>query len=446
MTTASSRVSADRRLSHHLTRVLGTSLLLLSSTASAVDLIDIYEESRRFDATFQGAARDFESAELNLPIAKSSLRPQLTLSGSASLTDFNSDASDTFLETGIQLQLSQTLFDRQTSALIEQAEISVTQAEAQFAAVEQDLVLRVTTAYFDVLRAEANVEFSQSELQAIRRQREQAERRFDVGLVAITDVRTAQAAFDLAIAQEIAASNALEDAREALRVISGVDATEVAQLAADFPLLKPDPDDVEAWVDVARASNLPLVIARLASDSARAEIASQRGQRYPTVALTATAIAADSEQRLRSGRSESGVLGLQATVPIFTSGRIRAQIAQAQADWLSSTANLDAQERAAVQQARDGFRGVNAAIARANALNQALVSTQQSADAVEAGFRAGTRTSVEVLNAQRDLFQARADFANARYDYILSSFQLKAAAGRLRDSDLATINRFLIEK
>lgn len=445
MTTVTARVHYRPAMLRRCITVIAGCIALTANAASAVDLLDIYEESRRYDATFQGAARDFEAAELNLPIARSALRPQLTLSGSAGLTDFNSDNSDTFLETGIQLTLSQTLYDRQTSELVKQAAISVTQAEAQFAAVEQELVLRVATAYFDVLRAEANVEFSQSELQAISRQREQAERRFDVGLVAITDVRTAQAQFDLAIAQEIAATNALADAREALRVIAGIDATELAQLAPDFPLLRPDPNDVEAWVDVARASNLPLVIARLAVDSARAEISSQRGQRFPTLSLTASATAADTEQRLRSGRSEIGEIGLQASLPIFTSGRINAQVAQAQANWLSATANLDAQERAAVQQARDGFRGVVAAIARANALNQALVSTQQSADAVEAGFRAGTRTSVEVLNALRDVFQARADFANARYDYILSSFQLKSAAGRLREADLIALNRFLIE-
>jgi len=280
------------------------------ASASAANLLEIYEQSRNYDATIQAAFHDLESARLNIPIARSSFRPQLDFSGSAGLTDFNSDQSDTFFDSGLQIQLSQTLFNRESAALIDQAQIGVMQAEALYASQSQNLILRVATAYFDVLRADANVEFSQSELQAIARQREQAERRFDVGLIPVTDVRTAQALYDLAIAQEIAASNQL--------------------------------------------------------------------------------------QNLRGGMSESGEIGLVATIPLFTGGRIKAEIAQAQADWMSAAADLEAQERSAVQQARDGYRGVVASIARARALNQALVSTQQSADAVEAGFRAGTRTSVEV--------------------------------------------------
>lgn len=414
------------------------------ASASAANLLEIYEQSRNYDATIQAAFHDLESARLNIPIARSSFRPQLDFSGSAGLTDFNSDQSDTFFDSGLQIQLSQTLFNRESAALIDQAQIGVMQAEALYASQSQNLILRVATAYFDVLRADANVEFSQSELQAIARQREQAERRFDVGLIPVTDVRTAQALYDLAIAQEIAASNQLQTAQEALRVISGVEAELLFRLAADLPLNRPDPANINDWVELAKEQNLALVLSRLTADSARAGISVERGQRYPTVALTATGRRLDSEQNLRGGMSESGEIGLVATIPLFTGGRIKAEIAQAQADWMSAAADLEAQERSAVQQARDGYRGVVASIARARALNQALVSTQQSADAVEAGFRAGTRTSVEVLNALRDVFSARADYANARYDYILNSFQLKSAAGILDESDLTAINSFLV--
>ncbi len=427
-------------------RILAAACLtLFGQAAHAVDLMEVYELAQDYDATIQSAFHDFQSAQYNVPAVRSVFLPQLTFNALAGLTDFNSDQSSTYLDNTLQLSLSQTLYDRQSGALLEQAKIGVSQAEAQYAAAVQDLILRVATAYLDILRAEANVEFSQSELQAIARQREQAERRFDVGLVAVTDVRTAQAQYDLAVAQEIVASNSLETAREALRVISGVNAEQVSQLASDYPLVRPIPDNVENWVELAQATNLPLVIVRLSTDSARAAIKAERAQRYPTIRLTASASALNTEQDLRDRSAEAGEIGVQATLPIYSGGRINAEVAQAQANWRSATADLEAQERAAVQQARDGFRGVVASIAQVRALNQALVSTQQSADAVEAGFRAGTRTSVEVLNALRDVFQARADYANARYDYILSSFRLKSAAGTLGEADLRAVNRFLVD-
>lgn len=437
----------ERRLPRSPLRTLvvsATCLIGSMATASAASLIEIYEQSRSYDATIQAAFHDLESARLSVPIARSAFRPQLNFSGSTNATNVRSDGDGTFIDNALQLELSQTLYNRQSSALVDQAQIGVMQAEALYASQSQDLILRVATAYFDVLRADANVEFSQSELQAIARQREQAERRFDVGLIPVTDVRTAQAAYDLAIAQEIAASNQLQTAQEALRVISGVETELLSQLADDLPLVRPDPANVDQWVDLARDQNLPLVIARLTADSARSGISVERGQRYPTIALTASANTLDSETTSEGDRRDSAEIGLVATMPLYTGGRIKAEVAQAQAEWLSSTADLDAQERSAVQQARDGYRGVVASIARVRALNQALVSTQQSADAVEAGFRAGTRTSVEVLNALRDVFSARADYANARYDYILNSFQLKSAAGILDESDLLGINSFLV--
>lgn len=413
--------------------------------AHAVDLLDVYESARSYDATIQAAVHELEAARQNVPLARSAFRPQVGLSGEASLTDFNSDNSETYIGTRLGLQVSQTLFNRTNSALLDQARLGVRQAEAGFGASAQDLVLRVATAYFDVLRAEAGVDFSQSELQAIARQRDQAERRFDVGLIPVTDVRTAQAQYDLAVAQEIAASNRYATATEALRVISGMDIERLAPLAPDLPLDRPEPADIDAWVTLAEQQNLPLVIARLSAQNAQTQIAVERGQRLPTLDVVLSGAALTTEQDLRDGDSQTGEIGLQATMPLYTGGRIRAQVAQAQANYLASNEDLRAQERAAVQQARDGYRGVLASISRVRALRQALDSTQQSADAVEAGFRAGTRTSVDVLRALRDVFQARSEYANARYDYLLNSFRLKSAAGTLDEADLASVNRFLLD-
>ena len=433
-------------------------LALLGATlavpaARATDLAEVYARARDHDATLQAAIHDYEAARQQLPLARSAFRPQLNAGADLGLGYFSSDASaalgpdaeedEVYNTSGITLSASQTLFNRANGALLDQARLGVRQADAEFLAVEQTLILRVAAAYFDVLRAQADVEFSQSELQAIARQREQAERRFDVGLVPLTDVRSAQAQYDLAVAQEIAASNRLSTAREALRVISGVDADLLAALAPDLPLASPDPADIDAWVRLATEQNLELVGARLATEIAATQVDVERGARWPTLDLVGSASTTQTDQ---TGRADADVaeLALQLRMPLYTGGRIGAQVAQARARAASASEQLVARERAATQQARDGYRGVQASISRVRALRQALVSTQQSANATEAGFRAGTRTSIDVLQALRDVFRARSDYAGARYDYLINTLNLKAAAGTLEEGDLAAINRFLV--
>ena len=471
MTSRFASHGARRHPSARAAGPLGATLALaLALPAGATDLTDVYSRALDHDATLRAAAFDNDAARQRLPLARSAFLPRLAggvdlgvgyidaevpavpstidlggdggEAGGAVVAD-DDDGEDTYSSSGLSITASQTLFNRANGAVLDQARLGVRQADAQFLAVQQTLILRVASAYFDVLRAQADVEFSQSELQAIGRQREQAERRFDVGLVPVTDVRTAQAQYDLAVAQEIAASNGLSTAREALRVISGVDAELLAPLADDLPLVPPDPADIDAWVELATEQNLELVGARLAAESAGVQIDVERGARYPTLDLVGTGSTSTTTQ---SGPRDATVaeLTLQLRMPFYTGGQISALEAQARAQASSAEEQLVAQERAATQQARDGYRGVQASISRVRALRQALVSTQQSADATEAGFRAGTRTSIDVLQALRDVFRARSDYAGARYDYLINTLNLKAAAGTLEESDIAAINRFLV--
>lgn len=425
-----------------------TGLLLtvgLPAAGHAADLSDVYASAREYDATLRAATFDHEAARQQLPIARSSFLPQLSAGADADAGYIDTDAGDdNYTGTSLSLTASQTLFNRANGSVLDQAKLGVLQADAQFLAVEQALILRVATAYFDVLRAQADVEFSQSELQAIGRQREQAERRFDVGLVPITDVRTAQAQYDLAVAQEIAASNSLSTTQEALRVISGtLDTDLLAPLADDLPLVSPDPADIDAWVELASEQNLDLVSARLATRSANAQVDVERGARYPTLDLVGVA-SSSSTDRQGSRDADLAEIGLELRWALSTGGRVKAQVAQARAQADSSAEQLIAQERSTTQQTRDGYRGVQASISRVRALRQALVSTQKSAEATEAGFRAGTRTSIEVLQALRDVYGARSDYAGARYDYLINTLNLKAAAGTLSEADLDAVNRFLI--
>lgn len=416
---------------------------LLFGAAHAADLRDVYEQAKTYDAEYLTAQFNLDAAGRRVPLAKSAFRPQLTFGADAGLGTLADDGESTYTDTALTLTLSQSLYNRSDRKLIDQAKIGSLQAEAQYAAVGQTLILRVATAYFDVLRARASQQFSQSELQAISRQREQAERRFDVGLVPITDVRSAQAQYDLAVAQEIAAANSLSTAREALLRISGISTNNLAILAEDLPLTPPEPADIDQWVKIAKDQNLELVIARLASESSNTQIDIERANKRPTLSLVGSAASATTNQFGRNDANR-GEIKLQLRLPILTGGRIDALVAQARDQSRSSAENLIAQERATTQQTRDGYRGVQASISRVKALRQALVSTQKSAEATEAGFRAGTRTSVEVLQALRDTYRARSDYAGAKYDYIINSLNLKAASGTLAEEDIFAINRFLV--
>ena len=421
---------------------LGTWSNGVSAQSTSTDLVSVYEQAKTYDASYQAARFNLEAATSNVPIARSRLLPEINVGAEAGVASTSGDIQGSYENTAVGLNLRQTVYNRASGKLLDQARIGVQQAEAQYAAIGQNLILRVAEAYFNVLRAQADVEFSQSELQAIRRQREQAERRFDVGLVPITDVRSAQAQYDLAIAQEIAASNSLSTAREALLVISGVDAQALTPLAGDLPLTPPKPANVDAWVERAKEQNLDLVIASLNSQNSATQVSIQRAARLPTLDLVGRVASTTTEQNLSRDRDITDIK-LELNLPIYSGGRVNAQVAQAQAESRAAEQNLLAQERTTTQQTRDAYRGVQASISQVKALRQALVSTQKSAEATEAGFRAGTRTSVEVLQALRDTFRAQSDYSSARYDYIINTLNLKAASGILNERDLASINRFL---
>ena len=416
--------------------------LFSSSLAYATDLQSIYNLAKQYDSTIKGAEYSYASAIERLPLARSAFRPQLSAAFDGGATEANDDLFGISLYTRPSLSFRQSLFNRENGAIVDQAKLGIKQAQAQLHAQQQNLILRTAETYFDVLRAQVEVEFSQSELQAIDRQREQAERRFDVGLVPVTDVRSSQAQYDLAVASEIAASNRLENAREALWVLTGTKPELLAAVSDDLPLVAPEPAKVDEWVKLALDQNLDLVAARLSAQTAAAGVASVRGSRLPTLDLVGLAQKTENENPLRSD-SESGEVRIEVRLPILTGGRINAQIRQAKADQQLAEFQLLTQERTTAQQTRDAYRGVTVSISRATALRQALVSTRKSAESTEAGFRAGTRTSVEVLQALRDVFRAESDYASARYDYLINYLSLKAAAGTLGEDDLLPINSFL---
>ena len=431
-----------------LTRALPAVLLLSCPPAGAEDLVAIYRLALEQDVELKIAEADYRAALETLPIAKSGRLPQITLSADTSRreTDNSETGDDTFDSTGYTLSLTQSLYDTDLAADIGAAEASTEAERARFEAAQQNLALRVAETYFDILAAQDNVDFAYAERTAIARQLEQAQKRFEVGLIAITDVHEAQARFDSAEAQAILAENLLENAYQALAVITGDAAIrELAKLGDDLRLVVPEPADARAWVDFALANNRELAAARENLNAARfARRKAARG-RYPTVDLVASYADQDTENNiLGEFQQDDFSVGIELQIPLYTGGRIGSEQAQAEARLQSARNTTLLQSRLASQQARTSYLDVVSGISQVKALAQALESSNIALEATQAGFEVGTRTSVDVLVSLRETYRAQRDYASARYDYLVNTLRLKQAAGLLEAGDLAQINRYLV--
>ncbi len=433
---------------HFLTRALPAVSLLVCAPAPAEDLITIYRLALEQDVELKIAEADYRSALAALPIAKSGRLPQISLSADTSRreTDNSETGDDTFDSSGYTLSLTQSLYNTDLAADISAAEASTEAERARLEAAQQSLALRVAENYFDILAAQDNVDFAYAERTAIARQLEQAQKRFEVGLIAITDVHEAQARFDSAEAQAILAENLLENAYQALAVITGdAGIRELAKLGDELRLVVPDPADAGDWVEFALDNNRELIAARENLNAARfARRKADRG-RYPTVDLVASYADQDTENNiLGEFEQEDLSVGIELQIPLYTGGRIGSEQAQAEADLQAARNTVLLQSRLASQQARTSYLDVVSGISQVKALAQALESSNIALEATQAGFEVGTRTSVDVLVSLRETYLAQRDYASARYDYLVNTLRLKQAAGLLEAGDLAQINRYLV--
>lgn len=410
-----------------------------SQPAHAEDLLQIFQLASQNDPTVRAAAATRNATLENRPIAKASLLP--TVNASASAT--NKYHSQDFNGKSYALSLTQSVYDASNYAGLRKADEQVAQAEAEYGAAEQDLIIRVAETYFDVLRATDDLEFQRADKSAISRQLEQARKRYEVGLIAITDVHEAQARYDQAIAGEIAAANALDAELENLREITGQVHQSVNPLGETLSLDLPEPADMQAWVNAAMEQNLTLLAAVKAAEAAREETSVQRAGHYPTLDLVASTSRSDDAGSSPSGVSDDSSIGLQLTVPIYSGGATSARTRAAEYAYVAAQENREFAQRGAQADTRDAYRGVESAISRVNALAQVVVSSQSALDATEAGFEVGTRTIVDVLNAQRTLYGSIRDLKSARYDYLLNGLRLKQAAGSLAVKDVEGINTLL---
>ncbi|TVQ69661.1 TolC family outer membrane protein [Ectothiorhodospira sp. BSL-9] len=440
---------------------LFVSLTTAAAPLYAADLLEVYRTAQDRDAELRAAEAEFRAALQARPQARSALLPQIegTLGYAYTDTDVDGDGrgSFDFQTRSFELSLNQTIYDHANYVALRQADLGIAQATAVRDAARQQLILRVAEAYFGVLSAKDNLSFAEAEKEAIGRQLEQADRRFEVGLIAITDVKEAQAQFDLSVAEEIAAQNRLDQAREDLAVITGEFYESMSELSDRMPLVLPEPADKNLWVETAREANLNLVAQRLSTEVAAQDIKRQRSGHYPTLGLSASYTDQEFHDLPSFGSGAPGdpgpgqqfldrrdaQIGVQLRVPIYTGGRVSSLTREARENFDASREQQELTERQTVQQTRSAFLSVNAGISRVRALEQALESTRASFEAAEAGFEVGTRTAVDVLLELRQVFRAERDFSEARYDYLLNTLRLKQAAGTLTQDDLMSVNTWL---
>lgn len=442
-------------------RKIARLLVLISLAAHACEaaeaVIDIYQLALQRDATFRAAQANHLAAREAKPQARSFLLPQLDLTASYSISGESTtgsfvageftqpvDRSATPEAKSYALNLNQVLFNRDLFIGLDQADASIAQAEAELASAQQDLIVRTAQAYFNVLAAQDTLRFTIAEKEAIGRQLEQAEKRFEVGLIAITDVKEAQADYDAAVAAEIAARNSLDISREELQVITGNYHEALSKLSERMPLIAPEPEDIDQWVSQSLEKNLAIVAAEFAAEVARLQIKRQRAGHYPTLGLNASASRSEVDGATSGDRDTDGLeLAFQLDLPIYTGGLTSSQVREARHLFEQAQDQLTLQRRDAVRQARASYLNVMSGISRVKALQRAVESNQAAAQATQAGFDVGTRTSVDVLVTLRNVFQAERDYAVARYDYLVDTLRLKQAAGILAVDDVETINQWL---
>lgn len=431
--------------------------LLYSANAQALDLSEALALAEQNDVVFQAARATYEAGIEARSQASSAVRPEISFDAflgqthtetSNSTSTSSPDGSSNFGSNGYSLTLSQTLYNQALFNALDQGSAQSARALAELENARQDLVIRVARAYFDYLAAQDTHSFAVAEQEAIARQLEQTSGRFEAGLIAITDVKQSQAQYDIAVAREIVASNAIENAREALHTIINQSDTALLPLQKDLVLAVPTPDDIKSWEDTALQNNLQLRAAKYSAEAARSAYDVSRAGHYPTLSLNAEHSNTSSDGSTVSnsfgGRdTEQNIVKLELSIPIYSGGFTSSLSRQRNAEYDVARSQHTQQQRLTVQQVRTSFLGIKAAISQVNALKQAVISTETAVEAAEEGFKVGTRNSVDVLFAQREQYASERDYARARYDYLLNILELKRAAGILTGADLQEMNQWL---
>jgi len=432
----------------------------LTLNAQAADLIQVYKQALANDATYASARAALVAGQERTTQGRAGLLPTVGATGSntrnrGDFTPYNvgdlvvGDGGLGFVEARNtdnytnqwQVQLTQPLFRWANWQNYQQSKLSQAVAEATFAQQQQDLIVRVSQAYFDVLSAQDTLEVTRAQKEATTEQLASAKRNFEVGTQTITDTHEAQAAYDLVVAQEFAAVNDLEVKRTALQQIIGTTPSNLASLRKGVTIQPPQPATIEPWTSAAEAQNYGVIAQDLNLEIAKREISKQRAGHMPTLDL----VAATSHQRITgNGTQKNNAIGVTWSVPIFNGFGITSKVRESIALEDKARNDLEAQKRLASQNARQAFLSVNSGLAQVKALEAAEVSSNSALESNKLGYQVGVRINIDVLNAQRQLYNTQRDLSKARYDTIMNGLRLKSAAGSLKEEDLVPVNALLV--
>ncbi|KHS98906.1 membrane protein [Pectobacterium brasiliense] len=432
--------------------LIGLSLGGFSAMSQAENLLQVYQQAKSTNPDLRSSAATRDAAFEKINQARSPLLPQLGLGADYTYNKGYRDSKgvDSNVK-GASLQLTQTLFDMSKWRALTLQEKQAGIEDVTYQTAQQNLMLNTATAYFNVLRAIDSLSYINAQKQAIYRQLDQTTQRFNVGLVAITDVQNARSQYDSVLANEVLARNTLDNALESLRQITGNFYPQLAGLNIErFSTQKPEA--VNNLLKEAENRNLNLLSARLSQDLAREQIRSAETGYMPTLDLTASTGVSDtrySGSRTNNSNSfndsDAGQhkVGINFTLPLYSGGATNSQVKQAQHSYVSSSELLESAHRSVIQTVRSSFNNISASISSINAYKQAEVSAQSSLDAMEAGYQVGTRTIVDVLNATTTLYNAKQQLSSARYDYLINQLNIKSAQGTLSETDLQALNASL---
>lgn len=440
------------------------------ATSHAASLRDIYELALANDAQLKAEQAQYKANLETEKLSRAALLPQVNATWDYTDTDqdvtgesFAVEEDITAIQTrtntdttrdGYQVSLTQALFDLPAWFTFQSGKEFSKQAEATFAANQQNLILRVVEAYLAVLRAQEILSASQAQERALERQLEQTRQRFEVGLIAITDVYEAQAAYDLAQVNRITDENSVSVALERLSVLTGQEHSNLDVLEEDFEVKLPAPNDRAAWVEFALENNFNLQAARHAEEVSRQLAQANRMEHAPRVSGSVSTSDYDTEGTLTrrpatafdtvpDNTTEQDQWQIRVDIPLFSGGAVSANRRKAAQEFIAARENRINLTRNTVTNTRSLHMTVVSDVSRVAAREQAIVSSKSALDATQAGYEVGTRNVVDVLNAQNTLFAARRDYANARYDYITNTLRLKEQAGLLSPEDVYRLDESL---
>ncbi|RML37150.1 Type I secretion outer membrane protein, TolC [Pseudomonas syringae pv. atrofaciens] len=419
-------------------------------------LLSVYQQAVDNNADLAASRADYDARKEAVPQARAGLLPNISGSAQNSSTRTSIDqprAVATRSGNLYQATLSQPIFRADRWFQLQAAEASNEQAALELSATEQNLILQSAQSYFSVLRAQDNLASTKAEEAAFKRQLDQANERFDVGLSDKTDVLQAQASFDTSRASRLIAQRQVDDAFQALVTLTNREYNSIEGIVHTLPVLAPTPNDAKAWVDTAAQQNLNLLASNYAVNAAEETLRQRKAGHAPTLDAVATYQRGDNDAlgfsnpnytgRNYGGDVEQRSIGVQLNIPIYSGGLTSSQVREAYARLSQSEQRRESLRRQVVENTRNLHRAVNTDVEQVQARKQSIISNQSALEATEIGYQVGTRNIVDVLDAQRQLYASVRDYNNTRYDYILDNLRLKQAAGTLNPGDLQDLSRYL---